>query len=378
RESVLYQSTNEAIMANETILSQARLTRSKQDTWQPPESVAVSAIVGTGRNTISGFWYEVFSEQICDESLNGCDVVDIYKPIPIISQRGDQTVMVTSAEGLSLNSDTFYVDLNLIGDITEEEFIHRNFTESPTVQLLIESLLVATATEQQFVSTAEPVYDDQQLLLGTHSPVYFYIEDAAGRQTGQLDAETVVVEIPDTEWFTHAQSSYIVTPQKTDFTLYINSFGTGAMTFTSHVIASDSQTLQHKVPVTTLTEDTVVTISYNGNTFTPLAVDENGDGERDYQVGLDGERIEEPIEQVTYAIVRAYLSDNVRRAIARPLNKLLRLAERFSEQPSPFGLVIEQILLDRFAQSLTWLYHKGRISETDYTVLLQYVEQLQN
>mgnify|MGYP002621676453 CR=1 FL=1 len=376
RDSVLYQSTNEAIVANPTILSKARETRSKQDAWRPPASVEVTSVVGTGRNTISGFWYEAFSQQICDESSHGCDLLDIYKPVPIISQRGDQTVMVASAESNQSGSSNYYFDMKRAEQATAVVTEHSNFTESQTVQSLIESLLLSTSTESQFVSSVEPEYDDQQLLLGTHSPVYLYIEDSEGRRTGQLDADTVVTEIPDTEWFSHASSSYVIAPEDLEFTVRVDSFGDGVMTFTSHTFSSEGQDLQHKVPLTTLTKDSTITVNYDGSTFTPLAVDEDGDGERDYQITLDGGRIDVPTEEVTYAVVQAYLKDNVTRRIVRPLGKLLTIAEYFSTQSHPYAIFIERRMLTRFEQTITWLYQRGRLSEDNYAVLLEYVKEL--
>ncbi|GEM_PF-6803657 len=98
-------------------------------------------------------------------------------------------------------------------------------------------------------------------------------------------------EIPNTEWFTHARSSYVIVPIDLDYTVHISGYADGTMTFTSHQITNTEQTLQHKVPVNSITGSTTVTIEYASQSFAPLAVDEDGDGGFEYQLTLTGEKI---------------------------------------------------------------------------------------
>jgi pimeloyl-ACP methyl ester carboxylesterase len=379
RANVLYQSTNEAIVANETVLTKARANRSVQDGWTPPNGIETTSIVGTGRNTISGFWYESFQDQICDESTAGCVDVDIYKPVPIISQRGDQTVMSVSAAGVVDDIEVRYVDVASLRSIERDNLQHKNLTESVTIQTVIANLLLGTTSLPEFTSTTEPEYEDQQLLLGLHSPVYLYIEDALGRRTGQLDAETVAREIPEVEWFRHASSSYITVPLELEYTVYINGYDEGFTTFTSHTITKEGQSLQHKLPIGVVTASTSVTISYANERFAPLAVDKDGDGVVEYQLTLAGEKIIASAPIVSYQVLKEAIAVSIAEESAGEfLLGLIRLAERFAEKPpNPYFSAIEYRLLNQAVLILNGFAEHSILSETNSDTLAAYVRELQ-
>jgi|GEM_PF-947493 len=287
--------TSDAIALSNTLLADARSTRLKQDTWQAPASVAVHTIVGTGRNTVRGFTYEPISEVLCQRLTSACIPVEEYKPIPLFSTAGDETVMAISAMGAAeLEQDHYYVDLQRIEENKEEFYFHYNLTEAPSIQQLVTGLITGTSSSDEFISrTRGEEQETAQLLFGTHSPVYLYLEDAAGRKTGQLSRDDRRLEIPGTNFFTLASSSYIIAPKDGDYTVHINAYDRGGVTLTLHEVGEGSQPLLHKVPVSSITGSTTITLRYKSNELSPLTVDEDGDTLPDYEVQLDGTITEE-------------------------------------------------------------------------------------
>lgn len=330
---------DKALVLNNGVLSKARSTKQVLDDWQPPAGVGVYSIVGTGRNTVSGVEYEPMQEKKC--SLFGCTLVDIYKPIPIMSQQGDQTVMVQSAEGSDdMVGEKIYVDLNRIEDITNAVYIHYNFTESSSVQKTVEAILLGeSAVTDEYTSNAVPEYPGQQVMIGTHSPVYLHIEDEGGRRSGQLSETEFVDEIPEADFISVGGSSYIITPEDLSYTTHINGHASGSVAITAHHIASTGQGLRSKALVPDINEDTIITMEYSTNTFSNIQVDKDGDGEKDLEITPDGEVIEEPEELDVYELVallsryvNEYVSNKgVKRSIVNQLKSLLKLYKTFEK-----------------------------------------------
>lgn len=305
---------DEALVLNAQVLNRVRDTRQALDDWQTPVGIGVYSIIGTGRNTVSGVEYEPIQEKKC--SLFRCSMVDIYKPIPIISQQGDQTVMVQSAEGRdSLSAERWYVDLTALQQVTSESITHVNFTEATPVQVLIQDILTSTNTVfDSYVSSIAPNYPGQQVMLGTHSPVYLYVEDEGGRRSGQLSETEFFDEIPEVDFISVGGSSYIIAPEDLKYSAHINGYATGSVAITTHDLTSTDQTLRSKALVPDINENSVVTMEYSNNQFTNIKVDEDGDGEIDLELTPDGEVVAEPEELTTAELISLlsnYINTNV-------------------------------------------------------------------
>jgi len=330
---------DEALVANNQVLSKSRTTRQALDNWQPPADIGVYSIIGTGRNTVSGVVYEPMQEKRCN--LFGCSLTDIYKPVPIMSQRGDQTVMVQSAEGAdSFDTERWYVDLFAIEKESLANYIHMNFTEAPSTQTIVAAVLQGTSiVADSYISSEIPDYPGQQVMIGTHSPVYLYIEDETGRRSGQLSETEFVDEIPEADFMSVGGSSYIVTPEDLSYTTHINGHASGSVAITAHDITSTGQSLRSKALVPDINEDTVITMEYSTNTFSNIKVDEDGDGENDLEITPDGQVVEEPQELGVYELVvllMDYVNENVsnksaKRIIVNKLKSFQRLHKTFEK-----------------------------------------------
>ena len=361
REAVAYRDVDGAITANSVLLQQARVWRERQDNWQAPSNIAVTSIAGTGRDTISGFRYRTFTERDCVAGA-GCVTKDFYRPTPIMSKRGDETVMSISASNYNQASSSFFIDLPRIIDVTGETYNHRNLTESEIIQDFLRAILNDENFDSQFISEIEPEYDDQSLLIGANSPVYTYIEDQQGRRTGRIDETTVLGEIPDTQWFTVAGGSYILTPSDIEYEVKTSAYAEGSVTFTVDQIDSGGQTDLHTIYIPIITASTSIDFSYDGSAFSTLQVDFESDDVVDEERNLEGELIE---QEITYDTLKTAIMDlDLRRRHERPLLNLARLAERFDtySDTHPIYTRVEKHLLRKLEQYVRYYKRRGYIT----------------
>jgi len=284
-------------LANRHMLANARLESALLTNWLAPPTIAVTEVVGVGLDTERGFTYQEFPQWRC--GLGGCTQRRIYKPVPRFTQYGDQTVVAASAEGYQGEKKRYYVDLKA-GIPQKLVFNHSNITESGAVQKLVSNILVG---EQDitipFLSTELPEgVESNRVLIGTHSPVYLYIEDEQGRQTGQLGPNSIVEEIPSTKFFTLGGSSYIITPKDAHYHVYAVAYAAGGMTFTKHTLDGETQWLDTVIPVPELSSTTIVSTVYDQGSMAALAVDFENDGVTDAFIYEDG-----TIESLTPEIV---------------------------------------------------------------------------
>lgn len=290
---IVVDTLDEAIVANQQILAASRQTRDALDSWLVPDELEVHTIVGTGRNTISGIEYQSFTERICTLKFF-CREEELYKPIPRISTSGDQTVMVSSAAWQpTTETERWFIDLEVVRDEGFGSFQHANMTETPAIQQLVGNLLSGATTTVTFVSKDYDTEAEPQVMLGAHSPVYLYIEDMAGQQTGQLGPDTFVEEIPGTEFFTLGESSYLITPADFSYKLFVVAYADGGMTLTQHRISGEDQVEVARIPVTTIASTTIITTSYADGELNDLLVDVENDGELDYRITKGGDVLPE-------------------------------------------------------------------------------------
>ena len=282
RDNVPFSNTDRAIVANQALLDNARSTRHQLDTWQSPGDIAVTSITGTGLSTISGFEYVTISERFCAGST--CTPINFYRPKAIQSFRGDQTVMTVSGEGGSVvGQDRYYVDLESIDVQLDKLFIHKNLTESDIIQGLVVDLLSNTDVEtNQFINQTGFTYPDQQLFTyGGNSPVYLLVTDDQGRRTGQLDATTVVEEIPGSRWFAIGGATYVSVPTDIDHTVTMQAYDEGSVTLTVDEVTDDQQVLLYAASIPIVTSNTNIELVYQSDSFGQLQVDLDGDLDTD-------------------------------------------------------------------------------------------------
>lgn len=384
------ETVTDAATANAVFLADAiSQHENRLDTWQAPAGVEVIEIVGVGLDTVSGFEYTEFTERICGEpdvfGTRDCAFETFYEPIPFISSFGDETVMGQSAEGYSGEKSTYYVDLaqiKLAAEVNLEQAVsHADFGETESVQTLVRNLITGTTSASDFISTNRPVYTESRLLLGSHSPVSMMLIDAAGNQTGIFLDETAVLqqreEIPDSTVLRLGDTTYVVVPAETDFETIITGEDEGGMTLTIHALAGMTQSLLHKTAVATITASTSISIQKNNDTIGYLEIDEDGDGEVDTILDLEGEVV--VAETASYQLLRTQIKAlNLSRS--RELLYATKLAERFGQKAD--RRVVFARLEDRFLQkvgaAIARHAKRGRITATAAETITVTIELLKN
>jgi pimeloyl-ACP methyl ester carboxylesterase len=379
RESVPYNNTDEAIVANQAILDQARINRVLLDNWIAPPGISVTSISGTGLETMSGFKYRTLSERLC--SFGACGQVQFYRPAPIMSFRGDQTVMSVSAEGGSVaGQERYYVDLLSVRKELGEFYIHKNLTEAEVIQDLMQALLVGTTTESQFINRSGFNYPDQQVLMyGGNSPVYVLVTDENGRQTGQIDENTIIEEIPRSTWIKVGGASYVLVPADIEHTVTLNSYDEGSVTLSIDQVTDGTQELLHMIPIPEISSTTVVKLTYSQSEFGIVQVDFEGNGIVDEERTLEGALI--TIEDsYTYRSLRDVIDTIEHRSTRKYLDWLAKKAERYNGKidQHPVYARLEQRLLRMIEKTVQFAERRGRVTEEHAGEIETIVTYLQN
>jgi pimeloyl-ACP methyl ester carboxylesterase len=379
RESVPYSNTDEAIVANQAILDQARINRVLLDNWIAPPGVSVTSISGTGLETMSGFKYRTLSERLC--SFGACGQVQFYRPAPIMSFRGDQTVMSVSAEGGSVvGQERYYVDLLSVRKELGEFYIHKNLTEAEIIHDLVQALLLGTTTESQFINRSGFTYPDQQVLMyGGNSPVYVLVTDENGRQTGQIDENTIIEEIPRSTWIKVGGASYVLVPADIEHTVTLNSYDEGSVTLSIDQVTDGTQELLHMIPIPEISSTTVVELTYSQSEFGIVQVDFEGNGIVDEERTLDGYLITTE-DNYTYHNLRDVIDTIEHRSTRKYLDWLAKKAERYNGKidQHPVYARLEQRLLRIIEKTVQFAERRGRVTEEQAGEIETIVSYLQN
>lgn len=362
----------EAEILNSTLLTQANAERLLLDAWQPPDGVEVYEIVGVGVDTLTGFEYQEFPTWRC--GIVGCGRgLDIYKPIPYLSEYGDETVVANSAEGGESDA-TYYVDLNGLDEEGSEFRTHKDLTDSTPVKNLVQVLLGdVPVISLPFVSIEQPIYATKRSLLSTHSPVHFYVQDTAGRRTGRVTLDEVREDIPDSQYFELGGSHFVVVPDGIEYTVVIFGEDEGGMTFRAAELDGEVQTETTRVNVATTTASTTITFAYRNDAFTDLRVDVEGDGLLDYLVTTTGEVM---VVQATYqSLLDHIFALDVDQAYQEPLIGLSKLAQGFQSRPGVYMDRIEKRLLQKL---LILINHFEQYVTADFSEVIATIKILQS
>ncbi len=369
-----------ASIANRTLVDEVFGYRSELlDSWVAPDEIEIIEIVGVGLDTESGFEYTKFSERVCSEpdvfGSRTCEVETFYKPVPWISQYGDETVMAVSAEGYKGDKETYYVDL------FETKNKHANLTELTSVQELVNNFISKNEDyDIPLITTVKPTYSTKRAMISTHSPVTLILTDTEGNQTGVINGR-VVEDIPGSSYRMLADSTYITLPEGVTYDVLIEAYDDGGMTFMTHLLDGDEQSMILTLPINEIASTTVIKTKNNGvaatSSFANFLIDLNGDGTTDTTMTPTGEVVSPEIADYT-DLESAIQSANLRRVEKVALLALSRLAERMSERNNQTAKRLERQFLFQLEQALKLLKRKGRIKEGEYSDILSIITQISN
>ncbi len=298
---------NEPSVANTSLLLDALEDHAqKLDTWTAPEHVQVYEIVGTGLATIKSIEYREMTEALCPPNSTSvtlaCSLPKKLKPYALQTLYGDETVMSISAKGYAGERQSLYIDLVSEGlEFGIGEKKHSNITESPGVQEIIDRIIAGASLEGiDFVSKNQPSIDDEYRVISIHSPVKIKVTDEDGNVTGVDSNNAPKEEIPGSSYFELGGSKYVVVPADTDYDVVLEGEGDGGYTLIIDSLENgDEQENLHTAHNMLVSSTTVATFSKEGDSFSSIIIDQNGDGEPDAEFTVDGEEIvtEEPTAQ---------------------------------------------------------------------------------
>ena len=274
------------ITLNQTLLDQARFSRSLLEDWQPPESLEIIQIVGWGKDTVRGIEYKEF----CN---TGADCVLL--PLPKFTAEGDGTVVWESAGALDA-AQTYFFDLS-----EANNWDHTDLLVAPSVQELIGGLITRNEITPVSISKTKPFLENagKRLRVSVHSPVSLGIRDSLGRFTGIIqnsdsssNIPLIIEEIPGTYYTEFGEGKYIGMPDGSSFDFTLTGYDSGAFTLILDEVEQDtvvSSAIFKNIPIT---EHTIVNFKTTRdlNTLGTLYLDKNGDGVADYTLEPDLEK----------------------------------------------------------------------------------------
>ncbi len=371
---------NEPSVANTSLLLDALEDHTqKLDTWTAPEHVQVYEIVGTGLATIKSLEYREMTERVCEYSGNvsnplSCTNQQILKPYALQTLYGDETVMSVSAEGYSEDKEKFYLNLQQFdfSNTTAVELGHSNITEIDSVHELIGRILEdGPAEDIDFISNDPPQFDDNYRVISVHSPVKIEVTDTDGNVTGVDSNNAPKEEIPGSSYFEIGGSKYVVVPADIDYDVVLKGEGNGGYTLIIDALENgDEQENLHTAENMLVSTTTIATFSKEGESFSSIIVDENGDGEPDAEFTVDGEEIvaAEPTPQELLQEYRDAVDGmNVSATIKRNFKASASLAEDLINRNR---IYLAKLTIEAMKGAIKLRENLRQISKVDAKILL--------
>lgn len=368
------------LILNETVLNQGMSTSESLSDWQAPDALQVIEIVGVGELTTAGLRYETVMERPCII----CPVLPLTKPIPTMSLYGDQTVMARSASGYGGEKETYYVDLkqyNLLASNEDDDDIfpstHANLSEPADVQTLIFALVSSsTLTDSAYISTTLPEYEGESFDgLSTHSPVDILAEDIDGNQTGLVVDESgnhiIVEDIPGSRFFQIGSSSYLYVPSDTEYQVFIEGNDEGSFSLIiDDIVEGETANTRFRVEDATTTASTTALFQKDGDVFTDLMIDVDGDGIAEMSVPIDDSVVDkkELYEQLRNQVASSSsLSDRRKLVLITAINQTEQLGQ-LSNQYRFIGKLERKLLQQHITKLKRWR-DRDRLSKSEFRIL---------
>lgn len=170
---------------DETLLAKAQAAHDSLDDWQAPEGMEVVQIAGWGLDTIRGVKYDDCDIPFCPDKLSNLD------RSLIMTQDGDETVVVPSAVEMVNDAEDYYIDLKLYNSFGRFQVNrgHSNILEIESLQNFIKNIIQNNKTLTEYITVEKPEVkdEDKRLRFRLHSPVKIDLYDEKGNHTGPVE-----------------------------------------------------------------------------------------------------------------------------------------------------------------------------------------------
>lgn len=284
--------TNLPISLSQDLFTKAENLHNSIDLWVPPSTMKVIEVAGWGLDTVASMEY--YPRHVCSEQGVSGACGDILDERPVFTSDGDKTVVVSSAQYMSLNgnSDKYWVNLFQINndkfplDVNIE---HKNILETKPILDIISSAINQTSVPDSiYLSKIAPIDTKNRLRLSIHSPVTLDAYDANGNHTGKIcppasDFCYAEENIPNSSYLEFGEGKYLNLPEDQAKSIKLQGTDVGTFTYDSQKVLPNGTFATSSfvdIPVTTQTQ---AEITLNPATQIPqLALDVTGDGVTDF------------------------------------------------------------------------------------------------
>ncbi|MBI5645127.1 hypothetical protein HY970_03445 [Candidatus Kaiserbacteria bacterium] len=279
--------TSRPVQLSEQLLSNAETLHADLDNWAPPPGVQLIQIAGWGvDSTVKGITYKKKGEGI--------------NPNPTFTIDGDGRVVVPSALWTSASNTTnYWVDLN---DYNNSHLLRKGPLAINHASILEVNELLAFLADNvreeiqslptyKYLRSESPASTQTRLHFALHSPLTIDIYDLNGNHTGVSTTTGQVEEnIPGTYFVSFGEQKYIFADAANEYHLILDGYDSGTFTFVITEMDGDNilaSTTFANVPVTP--ETTVkLDVAADLTSIDQLSVDQDGDGDVDFIVKVDG------------------------------------------------------------------------------------------
>lgn len=317
------QTIYDAEVVNQRMLYDAKnLHESVLQPWRAPAGLEVLEVVGVGLPTVSGFEYRQYQDYSCTQEpfTETCTTKLLYKPVPVVSAWGDETVIADSARGYKGDKSTFYFDLLKQDDIVPIR--HVNFTEALSVQQLLKKYLIhEPLTDIDFITNTPVVAEQEYLLIASHSPVRLRITDENGIVTEVIQEGDFynTESTTDGVLFRLGSTTYAFLPSESDYDIEMIGTGYGGVTLSIDVVTGDSFVNKYSVWLPLVAPGTKIVTRYQSNILDEITVDVDGDGNFEKTVNPDTGVIDSIVDKELITPQRRVQGGTKTRSFPEPL-----------------------------------------------------------
>jgi hypothetical protein len=255
--------------------------------WQAPTSTAVTQIVGWGLPTVRGFEYFDKSAFCIKRYFGGsCGDASVLGVRPLFTKKGDKTVAGFSADYKSSINDIF-LDIDNINDKYKSvEHTHKNITEIPETQKVVQTLLTSKSIEfnNHILDTKPPIENENTILMSVHSPADIKVTiDAVtiGVVKKANEAKVIREDVPGSRYIEIGDSKYILAPKDKVGQVSLSGTGSGEATVRVQEMDADGNATASSIfSGISVTASTTASLELNSQNISSstLTVDPDGDG----------------------------------------------------------------------------------------------------